>query len=107
MIGAGFSKAVSEIMPTIAELGEEVFSMVDSDAVDARYRAGNFEDWLSFAAGEAPWLFESERLALRSVFLEASEAVKQVIELREFDVRQESMPDWLAKLVVHWHETET
>jgi hypothetical protein len=105
VIGAGFSKAVNAAMPTVDELGKEVLPYVTREVVDDRLLTERFEEWLSFAAGDAPWLSEPERLALRSVFLEASRGVASVIGGKEVVTRTAALPEWLAQLVVHWHQT--
>jgi hypothetical protein len=108
LLGAGFSRAVSEEMPVLTELGGEIFNLLGADApaVLPNLPRTDFENWLSFLAEDDPWLREDDRLRNRSLFLHVSGLLCDLISAREIAARREPMPDWLRLLVARWHEDE-
>lgn len=108
ILGAGFSRAISEEMPLLAELGEQVLNLLGPNAPEVlpNLPPADFENWLSFLAEDDPWLREDERLGNRSVFLQISRLLCDLISARESATRQDAPPDWLRMLVARWHEDE-
>jgi hypothetical protein len=106
ILGAGFSKAIHPGMPTVVELGGAVRPVVKrADAVDRRLVTDDFEEWLTYASAEAPWLGEMERHELLAAFFEASAALADAIDECEMNARGDSPKAWLAQLIAHWHQT--
>jgi hypothetical protein len=105
-LGAGFSKAVHDSMPLLGELGPEVVRRLDQADLPTRVRSNpaDFELWLSYLAGEQPWLDEAQRLRNRAAFVAASRVLASVIGEREAIARSQPMPPWLRSLVARWHE---
>jgi hypothetical protein len=108
LLGAGFSRAISEEMPVLTELGEEIFNLLGTDApaVLPNLPPTDFENWLSFLAEDDPWLREDERLRNRAIFFRVSRLLCDLISAREIAARREPLPDWLRLLVARWHEDE-
>ncbi|MET9225656.1 hypothetical protein [Lentzea sp. NPDC003310] len=106
VLGAGFSRAISNSMPLLTELGRELELRLDKRILphDTRLPIEDFENWLSFLAEDQPWLTEEEHLRHRSTFLAASRVICEVIHEREIEARRSSLPDWLKALVARWHE---
>ncbi|MFN3256208.1 MAG: hypothetical protein ACE37B_10960 [Ilumatobacter sp.] len=121
LLGAGFSKAVGREMPTMVELGAELARQLSgrtgaerllSDAERVAVRAGrvpmnNLEVWLSSLATKQPFLREADNLRRRSVFLEVSEMISEIIRSRETEVRSRPIPEWLQRIVTAWHAMQT
>ena len=108
VLGAGFSRAISEEMPVLTELGDEIFNLLGTDApaVLPNLPPTDFENWLSFLAEDDPWLREDDRLRNRSIFLNVSRLLCDFISARETAARRDALPDWLRMLVGRWHEDE-
>lgn len=106
VLGAGLSRAVSPSMPLLAELGEEVTARLDPAVLPRglRLAPADFESWLSYLAGDQPWLDEPTRLDNRAAFLRVSLVLHDVVRERERQARADPMPDWFASLVARWHE---
>lgn len=106
LIGAGFSRAVSDEMPLLSELGTKVVSHLDDRfaPTHVRLRPEDFELWLSYLAGDQPWLDEAERLQNRASFLAASRVLAAVVSEHEVRTRSTAIPEWLANLTARWHE---
>ncbi|MEU3648867.1 hypothetical protein AB0E59_36220 [Lentzea sp. NPDC034063] len=106
VLGAGFSRAISNSMPLLNELGQELERRLDKRILphDTRLPIADFENWLSFLAEDQPWLTEEEHLRHRATFLSASRLICEVIFEREIKARRSAPPDWLRALVARWHE---
>jgi hypothetical protein len=102
-LGAGFSKAIDARMPTSEELGEEVKALLTKNghSLPAELTKGTFEEWLSRLAEDQPDLLEHENLQRRAWFSEISQAVAQVVEEREGQVRHDGTepPPWLRSFI--------
>ncbi len=102
LLGAGFSKAVSVAMPTLAELQVDVLARLGlSEDVLAPF-GRNLEQWLSYLAVDQPWLTDSENLRNRATFAEASLAVHDSIRAAESAATGAAPEDWLARLAWDW-----
>lgn len=108
ILGAGFSKAVSDRMPTVDELGSlcrpevESFSLAHLRTLD--FRPGEFEPWLSRLAEDQPDLSEEANLENRGLFLRYSKAIEHVVRERQDEVTSRPPPDWLVQLVAALHQ---
>jgi hypothetical protein len=104
LLGAGFSKAVGQEMPTQDELGSELRSALGADAdLPPNFEARDFERWLTYLADDQPWRTERENLRARAAFLKVTELLREVLTTRERTVRLRPPPGWLTKLVTAWH----
>lgn len=106
LLGAGFSKAISDAMPVMSQLAPKVLEILDLPPDTLDPFAGDLEQWLSYLSSDQPWLKDTENLANRSRFVAASEAVRDVIQSAEDEVVQQRCPSWLERLVVSWCATE-
>jgi hypothetical protein len=106
VLGAGLSRAVSDHMPLLNELGREVGERLEPllSPVDLRIPVEDFELWLSYLAGDQPWLNEPDQLRNRATFLSVSRVLFDVVREREHIARSQPIPPWLASLVARWHE---
>jgi hypothetical protein len=77
VLGAGFSKAISMLMPDTDELGNAVLRQLSDSPMrlPERFTGGHFETWLSRIAEDQPDLSVSENLANRALFQRCSEAL--------------------------------
>jgi hypothetical protein len=106
VLGAGFSRAVSENMPLTDELGTaclQVDPALAASAPNNRFQSGGFEAWLSRLAEDQPYLRLSENLAARSVYTRAIEIITKLLSDREEEAVAAPCPSWLLELVELWH----
>jgi hypothetical protein len=111
LLGAGFSKAVSNHMPVLAEFPEllaEIKSVQHLFGEKSAYPQtlqANFELFLTYLSQPKPWLSEAQNLRNRAAFLELSQAVATLLRdqaNKSFDeIGRE--PRWLAALINHWN----
>lgn len=105
--GAGFSRAISPLMPLTDELGHRAASRAQLDAT--RWTSGSisFESWLSRLAEDQPDLPEARNLENRSVFVRLTEAVaEELVDVERFVV-ETAPPAWLLRFVGLLHATKT
>jgi hypothetical protein len=119
ILGAGFSKSISEQMPTLDELGHRIavpFAKTPSfvllpaaarTAVSAgRLPGGSFEAWLSHLATPGPFLDTSEQLHNSAIAQELVKLLVDEIERSEAVALSAAMPYWLRRLVALWDRLE-
>lgn len=102
LLGAGFSKAVNSLMPTLAELRPQVLDRLGVDPSELIPYGNDLEQWLSFLSVDQPWLTDVENLSNRVMFLRASTAVSECIRAIEQEVVDMPFPSWLSRLVTSW-----
>lgn len=109
ILGAGFSKAISEHMPTLADLSKSVMPQLEELRLtkDKLPQGDNIEKLLSFLAQRHPWLTESEQLRNRAAFLELSKMIGKGLEELEKVTRTSNFPQWFTDMVKKWHEKQT
>jgi hypothetical protein len=109
LLGAGFSRAISDRMPMMNELSDAVKDRLDDRNIPGAHTAvsANFEQWLSYLVESAPWLTALEREYHRVGFLEVSRAVFDILTERQREAvePQTEAPEWLQRLVRYWDET--
>lgn len=113
ILGSGFSRAVSDAMPTLSELLDLVLSdlwlmerkRVNRDDLDNKF-GGNLEQWMSFLAVAQPWLSDAQNLANRSLFESVRESLARCIADAEDRAVTSPPPEWLIRLVWTWCEAE-
>ncbi len=106
ILGAGFSRAISESMPLLRDLPPRVLSRLGKRALEAEsvpFMTENVEMALSYLSQRHPWLAESEYLRNRALALEIAAAIGAELNARTAEVLRDvqPVPDWLSRLV-HW-----
>lgn len=106
LLGAGFSRAVSQAMPLLRDLSQEVrnrtpdFVNIDRGSLFA----DDIEMWLTYLSQDHPWLSEAKNLRNRALFLDLSRAIREVLEERMKEAIQGEHPKWFSRLIEWWHE---
>lgn len=103
LLGAGFSKAVSDSMPLLCELSSDLRKRLDLPKALSEL-GNNVEFWLTYLSQPHPWLPESANLRSRALFLEFGQHIGDVLNERTRAALGCECPDWLKKLVSWWHE---
>lgn len=100
VLGAGFSKALDDMMPTADELGQ--FAAELADIADApKFAGGRFEVWLSRLAEPQPDLSAAQNSDNHAKFTRLIEAIYEVMSLTQKQVH--GIPEWAARLVTALH----
>jgi hypothetical protein len=103
ILGAGFSRAISDRMPLTDELGNAAAAIGDlAESVrtpPGGFRGGNFESWLSVLAEDQPYLDDAQNLANQALFLRFSAAIADVLGAAVNDVLSAAPPEWLSRLI--------
>jgi hypothetical protein len=109
ILGAGFSKAVSEQMPLLAELGTAALARVNAPLphLDGLPFADDVELLLTYLSQKCPWQSEAEALLERAAFLQLQQAIADVVAEREADVRRADAPSWATRLADWWIQHES
>ncbi len=105
ILGAGFSRAVSEHLPLTDKLGADAVEVADIPAVE--FRGGNFETWLSQLAEEQPYRSEAERYEKRAAFLRITSAMEHLLRIDELVALAQEAPSWLYALIDLAHHRQT
>ncbi|WBP92801.1 hypothetical protein O6072_15905 [Mycolicibacterium neoaurum] len=107
LLGAGFSRAISNEMPMMNALSAAVQAKVPGIPGSATAIAKNFEQWLSYLVDAPPWLSPGDQMRNHAAFSDVARAVHEVLdECQTSAVVHDSCPGWLPKLVRHWQATE-
>jgi hypothetical protein len=112
LLGAGFSRAVSDKMPMMAELSTAIKDELrDRDIPGADTPvSSNFEQWLSFLVERPPWLSTADQERNQAGFFAVSEALHRILSERQgqaVDAQHEKAPAWLQRLVRHWQHSSS
>jgi hypothetical protein len=119
VLGAGFSRAVSDAMPTLNSLGENLrksllaaieYSGNIPHAVRLQLIAGripfdNLELWLSSLAERQPYMIGSDSLRNRALFEDITQLLVLLVADAESNVAQS--PGWLRRLLRLWHRRQS
>jgi hypothetical protein len=108
ILGAGFSRAVSEHLPLVDELGNACLR-VDDLGADRRvpvggFRGGSFETWLSRLADDQPYLSVGENLENQALFERFSSAIAKVLGDRVHAALAPGCPVWFSEFVRVAHQ---
>jgi hypothetical protein len=118
ILGAGFSKAISETMPTLDQLGERIVRKLSrrpslrllpkaAQLTLARGRVPleDVEAWLSTLANPAPFVTEAEGHFNAGIFSEIAGVIGDEIDASESEVlaTAASPPEWLVQLIRLWN----
>lgn len=101
VLGAGFSRAVSDQMPLTDGLGTMVSARLRDQGHDVPrdFEGGTFETWVSSLAEPQPYLSEAENLESRALFLRVASEIREVL----VEVEQEVLshpPAWSLQCFV-------
>lgn len=97
VLGAGFSKAISDEMPLTAELREAIARTTHLRVPQ------DLEGWLSFLAEPQPYLRLEANLENRAQFLRVARKLAAVIRDQQRRVHRAPPPEWLVRLVTLWY----
>ena len=100
VLGAGFSKAILDVMPTADELGQlatEAAGIVDAP----KFADGRFEVWLSRLAELQPDLSAAQNSENNAKFTRLIESLYEVMIGAQEQVQE--IPDWAARLMTVLH----
>ncbi len=104
IVGAGFSKAFSKLMPVTEELMKDVLSELepeDASKVNSIAFNNDIESLLTYLAEEQPWLDEKTSLQNRRLFIVISKLISETITKRQ----TEALMEVSNSLDVHWSHT--
>lgn len=106
LLGAGFSRAISDAMPLMADLGAEVRRRLDEAGRPLPSSLDHFEDdverWLSYLAEPQPWHRPSDTYRNLATFADVSEAIHHVLGARQAEAVVRDQPAWLPALAHSW-----
>ena len=107
ILGAGFSKAISDAMPTMQELSEEVIAKLESSPFPIQhtlYAMGkNVELWMTYLSQQQPWLSEEHHYRNLALAADIRRHICEVITARTKKSMESPIPDWLTSLINQWH----
>jgi len=108
ILGAGFSRAVSEYMPLTDELGKLAIDVAglehDPRAPRRNFTSSfSFENWMSLLAEDQPHLSEPENLVNAALFAQLRDAINTVLASAEATVFHDPAPAWLNDLLTVLH----
>lgn len=110
ILGAGFSKALSDSMPLLGELSALVQKNYSGwPHVPPEIRtliAKNLEDALTFLAQSNPWHREAESLRNRALYLDLTHVIAGILsetEVRGLAAYATQVPDHIERLILSWH----
>ena len=107
ILGAGFSKAISDSMPTMAELSFAVREKVGKNQLAELARLGNdIERWMTYLSQSQPWLKTHENDSNKGLAGKLREQIKEIIDDRTTSAARSDSPDWLKCLIRSWHERQ-
>ena len=107
VLGAGFSKAIYEEMPTMDELSTEVRNRLkepNSPLPPELDNLGNdIELWMTYLSQPQPWLKNYENDYNRSIAGQIRQQIKEIIDDHTSKAARFEAPDWLNGLIKSWH----
>ena len=113
LLGAGFSRAASELMPLLQDLAQRMRERLGPssripDEVGAIMQE-NFAHALSYLEQEKPWLTEADNLRHRALFLEFSSAIARDLDETVRSItrgKSSAAPEWFSRLIAYWHREQ-
>lgn len=103
LLGSGFSRAISDAMPTMNELGDQVIEDLQAPRLQIDQFGGDLEQWMTYLSVDQPWLSTTENLMNRAMFTDVSASVGRCILRAENQVMATTtLPTWLHRLVWTW-----
>ena len=104
LLGAGFSKAVSNHMPDLREMSEILRGRIDYPP-RVESLTSNVEHVMTYLSQSQPWLAEPDNLENRATFLRVTREIGSLLEERTRKAVKQSCPEFLKALVNYWHRT--
>lgn len=112
ILGAGFSKAISDHMPLTNPLGSQVIKAAGLED-DPRVPASGFDDngvtfeaWLSTLAEDQPYLTERQNFENRATFSQIVEVLTSILTTAETKAIEAGPPPWFYDLLSAMHYTK-
>jgi len=102
ILGAGFSRAISEHMPLTDELGQ-MLAVAGPEVFTGLSPGRSFERWLSHRAEPQPYLSASENLKRQAVFAQATVEIAKQVDAAIARALTEPLKSWLGTLIALWH----
>lgn len=107
VLGAGFSKAINESMPLLAELSERVTSRMRGGLFPGHIPGEesfgrDLEAWMSFLNSPQPWLSTAQNLLNRAAFHELTSQISAAILELQSEATSTPPPGWLLSLASRW-----
>ena len=112
ILGAGFSRAISEEMPLTNQLGLAVIARMSEslrNEIDAPKFSDSdltFESWLTWLSEDQPYESVSVNTRRRSMFQELQSEIAAVVQEGESIALQNGFPDWLNSFLYLMHDGE-
>ena len=107
ILGAGFSKAINDAMPTMKELSKEVIAKLEASPFPIQntlYDIGeNVELWMTYLSQQQPWLIEEHHHRNLALAADIRRHICDVIIARTKKSIASPIPDWLTSLISQWH----
>jgi hypothetical protein len=110
ILGAGFSRAINSVMPTLVELSAAVRGDLRTQGIppppghDSPVSA-DFERWLSYLIDNPPWLSQGDQQRNRGSFSDIAGAVYRCLSALQIRAAEAPQPPWLPTLIEHWETT--
>lgn len=101
LLGAGFSKNISDSMPLMDELRDRIVPELGLDTSYPRI-SSNFENLLSFLAQDQPWLMPDRNLINQSTFIRLTRAIEKHVSQSQLHAMEQPVPPWLKDLMEIW-----
>lgn len=101
VLGAGFSRAISEMMPLTDELGDALLRRVELNSSDGQEMS--FEERLTVLSTPLPFLQGYENTVRRADAEKITAGIADVLDSRVAAVTRAAPPLWLLQLVALWH----
>lgn len=113
ILGAGFSKAISEAMPTMANLSTKIIDRLEMLAKqdEAPFHIhdtllefdNNIELWMTYLSQRQPWLSEEDYHRNLALTRNIRRLIREFIVDYKGCSMKKPPPDWLNTLIRRWH----
>jgi hypothetical protein len=110
VLGAGFSRAVCDVMPTANRLGEMAYERLAHSRSELIPRFSDdypFETWLSLLAEGQPYLRETENRERQAEFSRLRDAVVDSLDAVQAEALAHPPPRWFRELLSALHYTQS
>ena len=102
ILGAGFSKAIYDSMPTMAELSSAILENGEKVGLPVAELArldNNIERWMTYLSQSQPWLKTHENDRNKAFAGQLREQIKEIIDDRTTSAARSGPPNWLSCLI--------
>ena len=104
ILGAGFSRAISEAMPATDALGDQALErsgLAGQPGVPASFGhvQGSFEAWLSRQAAQLPYRSAADDADAHARYIRLTSAIAEVLDERVQEALREPAPTWLTNFL--------